>query len=157
MVLLFDEFDAVAKERSDQSEHGELKRVVNAVLQMMDNCETRSVLIAATNHESILDSAVWRRFEQVLVFPLPTPEQLQSLLEMKLRGVRRDFDLGTANLPSCFKRLSHADVERVLRHAVKEMILQGEEFLQIRHLENALRREQARSKPTRSARAHRSS
>lgn len=152
MVLLFDEFDAVAKERSDQSEHGELKRVVNAVLQMMDGCETRSVLIAATNHESILDSAVWRRFEEVLVFPLPTAEQLQSLLEMKLRGVRRDFDLGTAKLPPRLKGLSHADVERVLRRAVKEMILQGQEFLQIQHLENALRREQPRSKPTRSVR-----
>lgn len=157
MVLLFDEFDAVAKERSDQSEHGELKRVVNAVLQMMDNCDTRSVLIAATNHESILDSAVWRRFEEVLVFALPTPDLLQSLLEMKLRGVRRDFDLRTANITSRFKGLSHADVERVLRHAVKEMILQGQEFLQVQHLENALLREQARNKPTRSVRPRRSS
>lgn len=146
MVLLFDEFDAVAKERSDQSEHGELKRVVNAVLQMMDNCETRSVLIAATNHEAILDSAVWRRFEEVLMFALPTTGQLQHLLEMKLRGVRRDFDPRSTKITSNFKGLSHADVERVLRHAIKEMILQGQEFLQIQHLENASQREQNRKK-----------
>ncbi|MBI1765897.1 MAG: ATP-binding protein [Acidobacteria bacterium] len=157
LLLLFDEFDAVAKERSDQSEHGELKRVVNAVLQMMDNCETRSVLIAATNHEAILDSAVWRRFEEVLVFALPTLGQLQSLLEMKLRGVRRDFDPRAAKITSRFKGLSHADVERVLRHAIKEMILQGQEFLQIQHLENALQREQTRNKSTRSMRHQRSS
>lgn len=157
LVLLFDEFDAVAKERSDQSEHGELKRVVNAVLQMMDGCETRSVLIAATNHEAILDSAVWRRFEEVLVFALPTPGQLQSLLEMKLRGVRRDFDPRTSKITAHFKGLSHADVERVLRHAIKEMILQGQEFLQLQHLENALKREQTRNRPTRSARPRRSS
>lgn len=157
MVLLFDEFDAVAKERSDQSEHGELKRVVNAVLQMMDNCETQSVLIAATNHEAILDSAVWRRFEEVLMFALPTSGQLQHLLEMKLRGVRRDFDPRSTKITSSFKGLSHADVERVLRHAIKDMILQGQEFLQVQHLENALQREQKRNKSTRSVRPRRSS
>jgi len=157
LVLLFDEFDAVAKERSDQSEHGELKRVVNAVLQMMDNCDTRSVLIAATNHEAMLDSAVWRRFEEVLTFALPTLGQLQRLLEMKLRGVRRDFDSRTAKTTSRFKGLSQADVERILRHAIKEMILQGQEFLQIQHLDNALRREQSRRKSTRTMRNPRSS
>ncbi len=156
LVLLFDEFDAVAKERSDQSEHGELKRVVNAVLQMMDNYDTRSVLIAATNHEAILDSAVWRRFEEVLTFALPTLSQLQHLLEMKLRGVRRDFDPRATKITVRFKGLSHADVERVLRHAIKEMILQGHEFLQIQHLENALLREKSRSKSTRSVRPQRS-
>lgn len=146
MVVLFDEFDALAKERSDLAEHGEIKRVVNAVLQMMDSYEGQSVMIAATNHETILDSAVWRRFEEVLFFEPPNLEQLRKLLEMKLRGVRREFSVDDAKIVSMFNGMTHADVERVLRRSVKEMVLQGQEFLQLRHLDNALRREDARRK-----------
>jgi len=141
MVALFDEFDALGKERADASEHGELKRVVNAVLQMLDAYQGKSLIIAATNHEGMLDSAIWRRFEEVLVFRPPTREQLVQLLKIKLRGVRRDFDLDDGRLLSLFPEMSHADVERVLRHAIKEMILKGQEFLQLRHLEKAQQRE----------------
>lgn len=141
MVALFDEFDALGKERADVSEHGELKRVVNAVLQMLDAYQGKSLIIAATNHQGMLDSAVWRRFEEALVFGLPTREQLAQLLKVKLRGVRRDFELDDERVLSHFSELSHADVERVLRHAIKEMILKGQEFLQLRHIEKAQQRE----------------
>jgi SpoVK/Ycf46/Vps4 family AAA+-type ATPase len=144
MVVLFDEFDALAKERSDLAEHGEIKRVVNAVLQMLDAYEGQSIMIAATNHEAILDSAVWRRFEEVLVFEPPNLEQVRKLLEMKLRGVRREFSTDDAKTVGMFNGMTYADVERVLRRAIKEMVLQGQDFLQVRHLENALRRENAR-------------
>ncbi|HEC11674.1 MAG TPA: ATP-binding protein [Acidiferrobacteraceae bacterium] len=120
MVMLFDEFDAVAKERSDSAEHGELKRVVNSVLQMMDAYQGRSILIAATNHEGILDSAVWRRFEEVLVFEPPSTEQIRNLMGIKLRGVRRDFELESTKLVELFKGTSHADIERVLRRAIMD-------------------------------------
>ncbi|MGB4855395.1 MAG: ATP-binding protein, partial [Candidatus Dechloromonas phosphoritropha] len=141
MVALFDEFDALGKERADASEHGELKRVVNAALQMLDAYQGKSLIIAATNHEGMLDSAIWRRFEEVLVFGLPTREQLGQLLKIKLRGVRRDFELDDDRVLSYFSEMSHADVERVLRHAIKDMILKGQEFLQLRHIEKAQQRE----------------
>lgn len=141
MVALFDEFDALGKERADASEHGELKRVVNAVLQMLDAYQGKSLIIAATNHEGMLDSAIWRRFEEVMVFGLPTRGQLAQLLKVKLRGVRRDFELDDQQVLSYFLEMSHADVERVLRHAIKEMILKGQEFLQLRHIEKAQQRE----------------
>jgi len=143
-VVLFDEFDALAKERADSAEHGELKRVVNAVLQMMDAYQGRSLLIAATNHEGILDSAVWRRFEEVLMFEPPNLEQLRRLLEVKLRGVRRDFELEGSKIVGLFKGMSHADTERVLRRAIKDMVLGGQEFLTSRHVESAVKREDVR-------------
>ncbi|OGG45157.1 MAG: AAA family ATPase [Candidatus Handelsmanbacteria bacterium RIFCSPLOWO2_12_FULL_64_10] len=143
-VVVLDEFDALAKERADESEHGELRRVVNAVLQMMDAYAGRSVLIAATNHETILDLAVWRRFEEVLVFEPPNLEQLCRLLTMKLRGVRREFDVEQSEITALFKDMTHADVERVLRRAIKEMVLAGHEFLCVRHLDSAARRERPR-------------
>lgn len=68
VVLFFDEFDAVAKERGDENEHGELKRVVTSLLQMMDSFRGETILIAATNHQSLLDNALWRRFDEVIFF-----------------------------------------------------------------------------------------
>jgi len=141
-VVLFDEFDALAKERADESEHGELRRVVNAVLQMMDAYVGRSVLIAATNHEAILDLAIWRRFEEVLIFDPPNVLQLKKLLALKLRGVRRQFEIN--DVTTLFKGMAHADVERVLRRGIKDMVLAGEEFLATRHLDAAGRREKPR-------------
>ncbi len=144
LVVLFDEFDGLAKERADEAEHGELRRVVNAVLQMMDAYTGRSVLIAATNHEAMLDFAIWRRFEEVLLFEPPNLEQLRRLLRLKLRGVRREFEVDDATVTALFKGMPHADVERVLRRAIKDMVLAGQEFLTVRHLEAAARRERPR-------------
>ena len=61
-ILFLDEFDAIAKLRDDVNEQGELKRVVNSLLQNIDFLNDRSVLIGATNHENLLDKAIWRRF-----------------------------------------------------------------------------------------------
>lgn len=144
MVVLFDEFDALAKERADNAEHGELKRVVNAFLQMLDAYEGKSILVAATNHERILDPAIWRRFDEVLVFENPNLEQLRRLLSIKLRGLRREFDIDDSRIVGLFKGMSHADVERVLRRAAKDMVLSGKEFLSERHLQVAIKREDAR-------------
>lgn len=147
MVVLFDEFDALAKERSDGAEHGELKRVVNSVLQMMDAYCGKSLIISATNHEGILDSAIWRRFGEILLFELPNLEQLRRLLTVKLRGVRYDFPINdNTNLLGAFKGMSHADVERVIIRAIKSMILAGQEFLRISHIDVALRAENARKR-----------
>lgn len=143
MVVLFDEFDALAKERSNNAEHGELKRVVNTFLQMLDGYQGPSLIIAATNHEAMLDSAIWRRFEEVMVFSLPTLVQVKKLLEIKLRGVRRDFEI-TPEITGLFKKISHADIERILRRAIKDMILMSKEFLNLSHLNKAIKAEKAR-------------
>lgn len=147
MVTLFDEFDALGKEREDASEHGELRRVVNAVLQMLDAYAGRSLVIAATNHEGMLDTAIWRRFEEVLFLKPPTNSQLCRLVSMKLRGVRCDFAVKTVVERGWFRGSTHADIERVVRRAVKEMVLQGgQPCLRLEHLETAQRHESARKR-----------
>lgn len=146
VVALFDEFDALAKDRGDAADHGELKRSVNAVLQMLDSYKGESLLIATTNYESLLDQAVWRRFDETLSFELPTLEQIKRLLALKLSGVRREFDTDDHEIANLFKGMSHGDIERVLRRAVKEMILSGREFLQRSHIDEALKREYRRKK-----------
>jgi len=141
VVALFDEFDALAKDRGDAADHGELKRSVNAVLQMLDGYRGESLLIATTNYESLLDQAVWRRFDETLCFELPNLEQIKRLLVLKLSGIRREFEADAHETASLFKGMSHADIERILRRAVKQMVLSGREFLQRPHLEDALKRE----------------
>jgi len=145
VVALFDEFDALGKERSDIAEHGELKRVVNTFLQMLDDFNGPSLIIAATNHENMLDSAIWRRFEEVLCFNYPTIPQIKNLLEIKLRGVRREFEY-TKQVTDLFKSISHADIERILKRSIKDMILSGEEFLKVAHIKTAIKHEKSRKK-----------
>lgn len=146
MVVLFDEFDAIGKERSDSSDHGELRRVVNAVLQMMDAYQGTSLILAATNHEQILDSAIWRRFDETIEFPLPDKSQLAQILKLKLRGTRRQFEVDDKELLSSVKGLSGADVERVIRRATKRMILRNQEFITIKDIQNSLEREKRKFK-----------
>lgn len=83
-VLLLDEFDSVGKLRADPSDHGELRRVVNSILQLIETYAGPSTVMAATNSPEILDAALWRRFDAVLELPLPTREQLQHLLAKQL-------------------------------------------------------------------------
>ena len=150
VVALFDEFDALAKDRGDAADHGELKRSVNAVLQMLDSYRGESIMIATTNYETLLDQAVWRRFDETLRFEMPNPEQIKRLLALKLSGVRRNFEIEDCGVATLFKGMSHADIERVLRRSIKDMILSGREFLEKDHLQIALTREYKRPLPQKS-------
>jgi AAA+ superfamily predicted ATPase len=143
-VVLFDEFDALGKEREDPSEHGELRRVINAFLQLLDAYRGPSLLIAATNHEVLLDRALWRRFDEVVRFDLPTTEQIQTILQVKLRAVRTDIAFDRTDIVTRFKGMSHADIERVLVRAIKGMVLGGRKFVSEDLLTQALLREVAR-------------
>jgi len=79
-VLLLDEFDSIAKRRDDDTDVGELKRLVTVILQTIDDWTPTSLLVAATNHGELLDPAVWRRFDANLQFELPMREQRAALL-----------------------------------------------------------------------------
>lgn len=80
-VLFLDEFDALGKRRSDEQDVGELKRIVNVLLQAVDQWSGPSLLIAATNHESLLDKAIVRRFEASICFPAATSQQVSNILK----------------------------------------------------------------------------
>jgi SpoVK/Ycf46/Vps4 family AAA+-type ATPase len=95
-VLFLDEFDAIAKLRGDSQELGELKRVVNSFLQNLDTLGRESIVLAATNHEGLLDAAVWRRFTYRLALTLPCLEHRWQMWENFLKPFtlsRRDLDV----------------------------------------------------------------
>jgi AAA+ superfamily predicted ATPase len=72
---------------------------------------------------------------------MPDVDQIKRLISLKLSGVRRNFECTDESIAGLFSNLSHADIERVLRRAVKEMILSNKEFLEVNHLQSALNRE----------------
>lgn len=157
-VVLFDEFDAIGKARDDATEHGELKRVVNSFLQLLDNFSAPSILIAATNHEQLLDPALWRRFDEIVMFPRPSVQEIRSLLRMKLKNFPHD-GLDTQAAASRFKGMSHSDVERVCFDAIKAAILEDRPSVDSETFKRAFERQKVRvaiaTKATRATRTDR--
>jgi hypothetical protein len=97
-ILFLDEFDAIAKLRGDSQELGELKRVVNSFIQNLDALGTQSIVIAATNHHELLDSAIWRRFSYRLALDYPPTELRQKMWEQFVRPIEftaREMELLT--------------------------------------------------------------
>jgi SpoVK/Ycf46/Vps4 family AAA+-type ATPase len=150
-VVLFDEFDALAKERADDSEHGELKRVVTAFLQLLDEFPGRSLILAASNHPALMDDAVWRRFDEVLEFSLPTQAEIAQVAQMKLRSTRHRFPL--RDLARSMKGFSHAEVEIVCLDALRRSVLEEHGIVREEDLVQAIDRMEERRRTIRKARA----
>ena len=120
-VLFLDEFDALARSRTDSGEHNELRRVVNSLLGMIDRFKSRGVLIAATNLETTLDDAIWRRFDDVVHFSTPCAEEIGRHLSILFKNFPVNFQLATV-VPK-LAGFSYADIERVSQDAIKTSIL----------------------------------
>jgi SpoVK/Ycf46/Vps4 family AAA+-type ATPase len=147
-VYLFDEFDSVAKARGDSQDVGEMNRVVTAFLQLVDADVSGSILVAATNHIELLDRAVFRRFDVILPFDKPTPEQIADLLKLRLSPV--GITVETANrLASNAHGWSFADVARACDDAVRTMALDDREELSERDVVLALEELKRRNVPAR--------
>lgn len=123
MVMLFDEFDAIGKSRTAEEEHGELKRVVNSFLQMLDGFRGNALMLAATNHQGLLDSALWRRFDEIVYFDRPDAQAITTLLTRHLRQIGVSPQLSLKTEAAALVGLAHADIERLALDAVKQTIL----------------------------------
>jgi len=128
-VYLFDEFDALGADRGgvgDGSAGAEMRRVVNSLLAFIEGDQSDSLIIAATNHAQMLDSAIFRRFDETIVFAMPLRDELISLVHRALvdaDAVLLDFEAiyaATANL-----KLGHADVCAALDRVRKDHVLVG--------------------------------
>lgn len=141
-VLLFDEFDALGKERADEAEHGELKRVVTVFLQLLDEFAGPGLVIAATNHPAMLDDAVWRRFDEVVAFALPNQKELEKLVRRLFRRVR--LSISVTEVARRLKGMSHSDAESTIRTAMKLSVLRDGEAVTAADIDAALRRQETR-------------
>lgn len=124
IILFLDEFDAIAKKRDDSNELGELKRVVTTLLQNFDNMPSNVFLIAATNHEHLLDPAIWRRFNVTVTLDLPNIEQRQTLFEKWFTEHDIDIKLDYSLLAKISEGLNGAQIKELTNAAVKRYLIE---------------------------------
>jgi SpoVK/Ycf46/Vps4 family AAA+-type ATPase len=135
-VLLFDEFDALARARDDSGEHNELRRVVNSLLLFIERMSPRGFLIAASNLDQSLDAAIWRRFDEVVWFDKPERPLIQRFLRLKFKNVRTEFD--PVSRASELKGYSFAEIERVVIQSIKMMVIERRNLVRARDFDRAL-------------------
>ena len=125
-ILFLDEFDVIAKLRDDKNEMGELKRVVNSLIQNIDSFSVDSILIAATNHHELLDPAIWRRFNRVLELGKPSKEDIQKMIVRCMGNRENLFSIPprkVETLANALHGLSHSDVNTVLSNSIKNSVI----------------------------------
>jgi hypothetical protein len=125
-VLLLDEFDALGKRRDDPSDVGELKRIVNILLSELERWPTHSLFVAATNHPELLDRAIWRRFDRVLVLALPDAAARREIVARLL--VEHGFELPQRDLAltvDATEGLSGSDLTRFVRSQIRTAVVNG--------------------------------
>lgn len=137
-LLFIDECDALAKSREDSQEVGEIKRVVNTFLQLLDEYEvSNGLLVAATNLTKFLDEAVWRRFDDVIEVPKPTDLEIEAILKQTLSSV----EVGSIDWNLIVQKMvdfSAAQIVKVAQDAAKRAILDREELVIQEHLEESI-------------------
>lgn len=127
-VYLFDEFDAIGGERGSKNDVGEIRRVLNSFLQFLEHDDSDSLVVAATNHINLLDTALFRRFDHVIVYQLPTPEEMRTLIENRLHR----FGLGKMDwsaIEQAATGLSHGEIGKACDESAKDALLSHADFV----------------------------
>ena len=122
-VYFFDEFDAIGADRSLDNEVGEMRRILNAFLQFIEQDSSESIIIAATNNQKILDKALFRRFDDVLHYSLPGREEIVRLITKKLNSFNVEKDILSEKVISASEGLSQSEIARSCDDAIKFSIL----------------------------------
>lgn len=137
-VYLFDEFDSIGSERGLANDVGEMRRVVSSFLQMVERDHSESLIIAATNHSSLLDRALFRRFDDLIRFELPSADLAKRLLEARI-GVFKPTRMNWSLAARTAATLSYADITRACEDAIKDAIISGHDRIQQFDLISALK------------------
>lgn len=133
-VYLFDEFDSIGSNRSYGNDVGEIKRVLNSFLLNIERDDSESVIVAATNLPEALDSALFRRFDDIINYPLPGQAELRATFEKHLKGFKFSEELEMDSLVEHAVGLSYADVIRACQDAIKEMLVNDRDKVSINSL-----------------------
>lgn len=125
-VYFFDEFDAIGSQRGLANDVGEIRRVLNSFLQMIEHDQSNSLIVAATNHVEILDYALFRRFDDVIEYRLPTAPQATKLIQSRLgKFAPKPFPLKAITAQA--EGLSYAEIKRAIDESIKEAVMHDED------------------------------
>ena len=136
-VYFFDEFDAIGSQRGMGNDVGEIRRVLNSFLQMIEHDQSNSLIIAATNHPEVLDYALFRRFDDVVEYHLPTAEQALALIRCRL-GSFAPKPFKKDGLQDQSEGLSYAELCRAVDESIKDAIMHDQSRVQRSTLGHAL-------------------
>jgi SpoVK/Ycf46/Vps4 family AAA+-type ATPase len=123
-VYLFDEFDAIGAQRTAGNDVGEARRILNTFLLFLDDTQPESLVVAATNHRAILDTALFRRFDMVIAYTLPQPPEAVDVLRRRLAAVNTSA-VSWNEVAGHVNDLSQAELVRAAESAAKRAILAG--------------------------------
>ncbi|MBP0611354.1 MULTISPECIES: AAA family ATPase [Burkholderia] len=124
-VYFFDEFDSLGLQRGSQHDVAEMRRTLNMFLQLLDQDDSDSLILAATNHAKDLDVALFRRFDDVVRYAVPNAEQIEQLLRNRLASyVAVSFNF--ERVTSAAEGQSQAEISRACIDTIKDTILNGE-------------------------------
>lgn len=123
-VYLFDEFDSIGSSRGLGNDVGEIRRIVNSFLQMVEQDNSDSLVLAATNHVKILDRALFRRFDDVIEYTLPNENQIADALKSKLTAFSAKR-IQWSRVAKAARGLSFADITRACEDSIKDTIIHG--------------------------------
>ena len=137
-VLLLDECDFIARSRVKGNDIGEASRIVNSLLQLMEEYDAPGLLVATTNVESSLDSALFRRFDEVFLVPLPGPDEIERLLRLTLSAVKVAEPIKWRSLVDQLRGAPAAMVVKAAQDAAKATVLQGREIVSESNIRNAV-------------------
>ncbi len=121
-VYLFDEFDSLGLQRGSQHDVAEMRRTLNMFLQLIEQDASDSIIVAATNHGASLDSALFRRFDDVIRYSAPDDKQVEALLSNRL-ALMAPPDMSFARLVEHARGLSHSEIVRACEDAIKDAVL----------------------------------
>jgi len=136
-VYFFDEFDSIGVRRDEGTDVGEMRRVLNGFLQYIEEDQSSSLIVAATNHSHLLDYALYRRFDDVLEYPLPDEKAIQQVILNTLSS----FQLEKGKIGQIAKEakgLSQADIVTACEDAAKTMLLESRKTIRLQDLRAAI-------------------
>ncbi|MEJ2611533.1 MAG: AAA family ATPase [Candidatus Thiodiazotropha sp.] len=136
-VYFFDEFDALGSQRTTPNDVGEARRILNSFLQMIEQDDSNSLIICATNHAEILDYALFRRFDDVIQYQLPSKNEIITLLKNKLSPyVAKRFPW--VKLANKAEGLSSAEITLAAQDSIKEMLIHEHKSITLAMVEAAV-------------------
>lgn len=124
-VYLFDEFDSIGSHRNQGQDVGEIKRVLNSFLINIEKDQSNSIIIAATNLPEMLDKALFRRFDDVIQFPLPSLNEIVNTLKKNLQSFSFESSIDYSAIAQRAEGLSYSEIVKACEDTIKEMILKG--------------------------------
>ncbi|HWK04495.1 MAG TPA: ATP-binding protein [Puia sp.] len=138
-VYLFDEFDSIGSHRNQGQDIGEIKRILNSFLINIEKDLSNSIIIAATNMPDLLDKALFRRFDDIINYPLPDKKGIEAAIQKYTEGFSFDGKPDYAGLADHAAGLNYSEIFTACQETIKEMVLSGRDKLHKTYLWNSLK------------------